>query len=102
MIQALYPDLTNCIIDTIYLLSKMQWAQSLIKRILSVAEDFEILHEIVRDITRKSEKHELIRVESRTISCSISESPLHFISFLTVWTLHAKETKPKQTRPDHI
>ena len=97
MIQALYPDLTHCTIDTIYLLSKMQWAQSLLKRIISVAEDFEILHEIVRDITRKSEKHELIRVESRTISCCISESPLHFISFLTVWTLHAKETKPNQT-----
>ena len=39
------------------------------------------LHEIFRDITWKSEKHELIRVISRTISCSISESPLHFIFF---------------------
>ena len=37
--------------------------------------DSEILHEIVRDITRKSEKHEPNRVISRTISCSISESP---------------------------
>ena len=35
------------------------------------------------DATRKSEKHELIRVVSRTISCRISEFPLHFF-FLTV------------------
>ena len=40
--------------------------------------------EKVRGTTRKSEKHELIRVVSRTISCCISESPLQFISFLTV------------------
>ena len=43
---------------------------------------FVILH-----CSRKSEKHEQIRVVSRTISCSISESPLHFISFLTVYTV---------------
>ena len=44
-----------------------------------------ILHELVRDTTRKSEKHELIRVVSRTNLCSISESQLHFISFLTMY-----------------
>ena len=41
-----------------------------------------ILHELVLDTTQKSEKHELIRVVSRTNLCSISESQLHFISFL--------------------
>ena len=41
--------------------------------------DSEILHEIVRDTTRKSEKHELIRVVSQAFSCSISESTLHFL-----------------------
>ena len=46
--------------------------------------DFEILHEVVCDTTRKSERHELIRVVSRSISCSISKSSLHFIYFLTV------------------
>ena len=46
--------------------------------------DFEILHVIVHDATRKSEKYEIIREVSRTISCSTSESPLHHISFLTV------------------
>ena len=46
--------------------------------------DSEILHEIVRDTTRIPEEHELISVISRTISCIISESPLHFIYFLTV------------------
>ena len=30
-----------------------------------------IQHEIVRDTTQKSEKHELIRVVSRTVSSSI-------------------------------
>ena len=43
-----------------------------------------VLIKIDHDTTRKSEKHELIRVVSRTISCCISESPLQFISFLTV------------------
>ena len=39
---------------------------------------------IVRDNTQKSEKHELISAVSRTISWSISESPLHLISLLIV------------------
>ena len=42
--------------------------------------DSVILHE-------KWKKNELIRVVSRTISCIISESPLHFIPFLTVWSI---------------
>ena len=46
--------------------------------------DSDILYEIVRDTTRIPEEHELISVISRTISCIISESPLHFIYFLTV------------------
>ena len=46
--------------------------------------DSEILNEIARNTKCKSEKQELIRVVSRTISCSISESPLHVISFLKV------------------
>ena len=50
--------------------------------------DFEILHEIVRDTTRKSENHELIRVVSQTIACTISKSPLHFIFFFTVYMLY--------------
>ena len=40
--------------------------------------DSEILHEIVLDNTRKSERHDLIRVVTRTISCIISKFPLHF------------------------
>ena len=44
----------------------------------------EILHKKVRDTTRKLEKHELICVVLRTISCIISESPLQLISFLTL------------------
>ena len=47
--------------------------------------DSEILHEKVCDTKRKSGKHELIRVISRTISCSILESQLHFISFSKQW-----------------
>ena len=49
--------------------------------------DSEILHEIVLDPTRKSEKHEPIRVVLHHELCCevrISESPLHFISFLIV------------------
>ena len=44
----------------------------------------EILYELVRDTTCKSEKHELICAVSWTNLCSISESQLHFISFLTM------------------
>ena len=43
-----------------------------------------MLHELVQATTQKSESHELIRVVSWTIKCSISVSPLHFLSFLTV------------------
>ena len=58
-----------------------------VKKKLKCSGDSEILHElVVRDTTRKSEKHELIRVVSRTISYGISKSLLHFISFLTVST----------------
>ena len=49
-----------------------------------------VLIKIDHDTTRKSEKHELIRVVSRTISCCISESPLHFIFFLTVYARTGK------------
>ena len=55
-----------------------------VKKKMKCSEDFEILHEIVSDTTRKSEKHEIICELSQTISYSISESPLHFISFLRV------------------
>ena len=41
----------------------------------------EILHEIVRDTPRISSFFFNFRVVSRTISCSISESQLHLISF---------------------
>ena len=37
--------------------------------------------EKVRATTRKSKEHEIIRLVSRTISCSISESPKHFSPF---------------------
>ena len=43
-----------------------------------------ILHELVHDTARKSENRELIRVVIWTNSCSISVTPLHFISFRTV------------------
>ena len=56
-----------------------------LKKELKCSRDSEILHEIVRDTTRKSEKYELVRIVSRTISCRISKSTLHFISFLTVY-----------------
>ena len=50
----------------------------IIKNEMKCTGDLEIIHEIVLDTTGKSEKHELIRVVSPIISCSISESPLHF------------------------
>ena len=43
-----------------------------------------MLHEIVRDTTQISSCFSDFRVVSRTIPCSITESLLHFISFLTV------------------
>ena len=59
-----------------------------VKNEMKRSVDSEILLEIVRDTSQKSEKkNELIRAVSQTISCSISESPLHFISFLTVHVL---------------
>ena len=52
--------------------------------------DSNIIHELVRDTKRKSEKPYLICVVSWTNPCSISESPLHFISWrallLTFWS----------------
>ena len=45
--------------------------------------DFEILHEIVLDTTRISSCFFVLCIVSRTILCRISESPLHFISFLS-------------------
>ena len=56
-----------------------------VKNEMKCSGDYEILHKIIRDTTRKSEKHELICVGFATISCSISEFPLLFISFLTVY-----------------
>ena len=60
-----------------------------VKKEMKCSGDFEILHEIVRDNTQKSENHELILLLSRTILCStrISESLLQFIPFLTVYSL---------------
>ena len=46
---------------------------------------FVILLKIVCDTSQNLEKHELIRIVKQTISCSISESLLHLISFLTVY-----------------
>ena len=44
-------------------------------------------HEIVCDTTRINSLFSDFRVVSRTISCRISKSPLHFIPFLTVQQL---------------
>ena len=47
--------------------------------------DSEILHErMVCNTTRKSEKNEIIREVSRTISCRISESPQHLFPILDI------------------
>ena len=54
---------------------------------MTCSGDFEILHEIVCDTKRKSEKHELVRVVLRIYELfrvAFSKSQLHFISFLTV------------------
>ena len=56
-----------------------------VRKEIKCCRDSEILHGLVHDTTRKSEKHNLIRVVSWTNLCSNSESPLHFISFPTVW-----------------
>ena len=64
---------------------QQQWQQQrTVTKEMKCSGDSEILYEIVRDTTRIPEEHELISVISRTISCIISESPLHFIYFLTV------------------
>ena len=54
------------------------------KKEIKCSGDSEIIIEIVRNPTRKSEKQEIVRVVSLTISCNISESQLHFISLLTL------------------
>ena len=52
---------------------------------MNCSVDSEILHETLRDTTRISSCFSDFRVVSRTISCSISESLLHFMSlFKTV------------------
>ena len=56
--------------------------------------DSKILQEIVRDTTLKSQKHELIPVVSRIISCSISDATIHFIFFLTVHARHFHQADP--------
>ena len=53
--------------------------------------DFEILHGIFGDTTRISSSFSDFLVVPRTISCSISKSQLHFISFLTVHWLENKD-----------
>ena len=55
-----------------------------VKKEIKCSGNSEILNEIGLDTTRKLEQYDLIRVVSRAISRSISESPLHLISFLTV------------------
>ena len=52
------------------------------KKEIRCSWDSEILHEIVRDTTRKLKKNELIRGVSRTISCSISEPRFTSFPFL--------------------
>ena len=49
----------------------------------------EILHGLVHDTTRISSFFSDFRVVSWTNSCRISESPLHLISFLTVYSFVA-------------
>ena len=57
-----------------------------VRKEIKCSGDLEILHKIVCATIRKLGKHELFRVLSRTISFSISKSPLHFSSFLPVWS----------------
>ena len=59
-----------------------------VKKEMKCSENSDILHEIVRDTTQIRSCFSDFRVVSQTISCSISESPLHFKSFLTVGTGH--------------
>ena len=53
---------------------------------MKCSEDSETLYEIVRDTTyTKSEKHELIRAVSRTISASISFTLLFFFNSVPIY-----------------
>ena len=65
---------------------------------------FVVLHEIVRNSTRKFVKLEVIRIVSQTILFSISESLLHLISFLTVpgWLWHVQVNKVKSLGPGEL
>ena len=55
---------------------------------IKCSRNSEVLHIIVHDTKRTSSCFSNFRVVSRTISFSISESPLHFIFFfLTVWNV---------------
>ena len=52
-----------------------------VRKEIKCSGDFEILNGFVHDTTRISPCFSDFRFISRTISCSSSESPLHFISF---------------------
>ena len=57
-----------------------------VKQEMKCSEDSETLYEIVRDTTyTKSEKHELIRAVSRTISASISFTLLFFFNSVPIY-----------------
>ena len=58
-----------------------------VRKEIQCSGDSEILHEIVRDTTRIGSCFSIFCAVSRIISCNISESPLHFIYFLTVYLL---------------
>ena len=72
--NSIFPSLTEAVLETRGTCYTVQISNG----------DSEILHEIVRDTTRKYESMNPIRVVLRTISYSFLESQLHFISFLTV------------------
>ena len=58
--------------------------QYTVRKEMKCSEDSQILHEIVHDTSLICLCFYDFRIVSRTISSSISESPQHFISFLTV------------------
>ena len=68
---------------TVWICSKNAYTikYKLVKKEIKCSEDFKILNEIFRETTRKLEKHELIRVVSRSISCGISKFPAHLMFF---------------------
>ena len=70
-------------------------SSSTVKKEMKCSRDSEIIHEIVRDTTRKSEMHEVIHAVSRTISWSILESLLQFVSFLTVYSTYNLNNRKK-------